>query len=270
MSKTTCGSLGLFAKQTVVAIAILAFFSTQAVAQSPGQERSVELINGTSITMVWIPSGEFEMGSPDNEPDRNHDEGPLRRVVIQNGFWMSKYEVTQEQWETVMGSNPAESYGVGSNFPVYYVSWDDAQRFLQRLSENFRLPTEAEWEYAARAGSDTRFYWSDDIDYSQLSNYAVCGAADSVSEVGTKRPNRWGLYDMSGNLWEWVEDDYFGSYSEGPTDGSAWIGQPRGQYRVVRGGSWRYNMRYCRSAFRSRDNPDNRYYTTGFRIVLDR
>ncbi len=261
--------LGSTVKQSVVTFAIFTLLCPGLLSQSPGEERSLELTDSMTIDMVWIPAGEFLMGSPDNEPDRNPDEGPVHRVGIPNGFWMSKYEVTQSQWQAVMGRNPAELYGVGPNHPVYYVSWDDVQAFLERVNEDFRLPTEAEWEYAARAGTGTRFYWSDDIDYSQLSSYAVCGAAAGVSEVGSKRPNRWGLYDMSGNLWEWVEDDYINSYSDAPNDGSALTGEPRGQYRVVRGGSWRYNLKYCRSAFRSRDNPNNRYYTTGFRVVMD-
>ena len=138
----------------------------------PGQERVFALTDDVDIVMVWIPAGEFNMGSPNNEQDRDNDEGPLHRVTFDQGFWMGKYEVTQGQWAGVMGNNPAHDQGVGANYPVYYVSWNDIQVFEERIADGFRLPSEAEWEYACRAGTNTRFYWGNDPNYREVVDYA--------------------------------------------------------------------------------------------------
>ncbi len=235
-------------------------------------EGDFELVDGVNITMVWIPVGEFEMGSPVDEVGRDNHEGPVHTVTIQTGFWMSKYEVTQGQWEAVIGTNPAHGHGVGPNHPVYYVSWNDIQGFLGQTNIGFRLPSEAEWEYAARAGRQTRFYWGDDSSYSEIDDYAVHSGDDPgrTAEVGTKQPNAWGLHDMSGNVWEWVEDDYHSSYSGAPNDGAAWTDDPRATYRVLRGGSWATVPApwLCRSAYRHWDTPLDRFFIYGFRVVL--
>lgn len=239
---------------------------------APGQERQVELVSGVSITMVWIPAGEFLMGSPQGEYHRADNEGPAHRVTIRNGFWIGKYEVTQGQWEGVMGFKPNPGLGVGNNHPVNAVSWDDIGEFLHRTDGGFRLPSEAEWEYAARAGTQTRFYWGNDPGYTELDEYAVAFQADSLrgtEEVGAKHPNSWGLFDMSGNAWEWVEDDYHWNYRGAPNDGSAWTENPRATYRVLRGGSWLNLPWVCRSALRFWNTPDFRYYNLGFRLVWD-
>ncbi|RJP33663.1 MAG: formylglycine-generating enzyme family protein [Candidatus Omnitrophota bacterium] len=220
--------------------------------------------------MVLIPAGTFTMGSPDNEQDRYLYEEPQHQVTISKPFYMGKYEVTQAQWEAVMGSNPSRSYGVGNNNPVYYVSWNDCQTFITKLNgmglETFSLPSEAEWEYACRAGTTTRFYWGDDPNDSQIGQYAWYDGNNSPSgtkEVGLKLPNNFGLYDMSGNVWEWC-GDWFGSYSSnaqtdptGPTGGS---------YRVVRGGDWFSFARGCRSAIRGGPSPGSVHDALGFRL----
>ncbi len=235
-------------------------------------EKSFELIDGVNIPMVWIPPGEFEMGSPLEETDRLDREGPVHTVTIGSGFWMSKYEVTQGQWEAVMGTNPAQDFGVGANHPVHTVDWYDIQDFLEQTTSDFRLPSEAEWEYAARAGTQTRFYWGDDPGYQEIGDYAVysLNAPGGAAEVGTKKPNAWGLYDMSGNVNEWVEDDYHDNYVGAPIDGSAWLDVPHTWYRVLRGASWFHEPWQCRSAYRSGDPPGmGGIPISGFRVVLD-
>ncbi len=167
------------------------------------------------LEMILIPSGTFMMGSPDNEKNRGDDEGPRHQVTITQDFYLGKYEVTQAQWEAIMGSNPSNDYGVGNNYPVYYVSWNDCQTFIGKMNELgqglFRLPSEAEWEYACRAGTETAFYWGEDSDYTMIHDYAWFNgnnSPDGVKEVGLKLPNDWGLFDMSGNVAEWCLDVY--------------------------------------------------------------
>ncbi len=240
---------------------------TVEIGVTPGTERTFPLGNsGESIVMCWIPSGSFDMGSPGNEQDRDGDEGPVHRVAFSEGFWMGKYEVTQVQWEAVLGNNPSSYDGV--NRPVERVSWTDIQGFESTLGDVFRLPSESEWEYACRAGSTTRFYWGDDPNYSSIVNYAVYSSNDpgGTDNVGTKQPNAWGLHDMSGNVYEWCEDWYHSDYTNAPADGSAWT-SPSGSNRVYRGGSWDYFAQYCRSAIRFLSVPSSRYYALGFRLV---
>ena len=236
----------------------------------PGEERDFNLTDDVTITMVWIPAGSFMMGRQDDEQDSDNDEDPRHEVNIGYGFWMGKYEVTQAQWEAVMDNNPAHDYGVGDNYPVYFVSWDDIQEFEAALDNSFRLPSEAEWEYACRAGTETRFYWGDDPDYDEIGDYAwyTSNSNSQTHDVGQKRPNAFGLYDMSGNVWEWCEDWYHNSYEGAPDDGSAW--DDDGSYRVLRGGSWLNNPWGCRSAARHRYLPGTRDRNNGFRLVLVR
>ena len=157
----------------------------------------------------------------------------------------------------------------GDNRPVEQVSWDDIHEdFLERIDDDFRLPSESEWEYACRAGTETRFYWGDDPGYNNIGDYAVYVSNDpsGTAVVGTKQPNAWGLYDMIGNVYEWCEDYYHDSYNGAPADGNAW--NDNGSSRVLRGGSWINDPRYCRSAYRVGNNPDNRGFYYGFRLLL--
>jgi formylglycine-generating enzyme required for sulfatase activity len=220
------------------------------------------------------------MGSPTNEAERNNDEGPQHQVTVPS-FFMGKYPLTQAQYQAIMGNNP--SYFKGNNRPVEAVSWDDAVRFCQKLSQrtgkNYRLPSEAEWEYACRAGTKTPFSFGDNIT-TDLVNYdgtypyksAPKGKyREQTTDVGTFPPtfppNPFGLYDMHGNVWEWCEDDWHENYIDAPTDGSAWNSQSGSNTKLLRGGSWHNFARFCRSAIRARYSRDYRYYNFGFRVV---
>jgi formylglycine-generating enzyme required for sulfatase activity len=214
--------------------------------------------------MVVIPAGRFLMGSPESEPGRSGDEGPQRWVDVPR-FAMGKFEVTQGQWQAVMGSNPSWFKACGANCPVETVSWNDAQEFVRRLSQRtgqtYRLPSEAEWEYAARAGTTTTYFWGDRFDGNQANN------SSRTVRVGSYLPNAFGLYDMQGNVWEWVQDVWHDSYAGSPIDGSAWMTGGDPTRRVLRGGSWNGAPRDLRSADRSGDSPGSRGSGAGFRIA---
>ncbi len=224
-----------------------------------------ELVNSIGMKLRLIQPGSFMMGSEDS------DEKPVHKVTLTKGFYMGVYEVTQEEWEKVMGSTP--SHFKGPKKPVDTVSWDDAQEFIRKLSEKekvtYRLPTEAEWEYACRAGTTTEFYWGDDVGVAEIGRYAWWAGNEDWREsgskpVGQKKPNVWGLYDMSGNVWEWCED-WYGNYSSASqTDPTGAAG---GSDRVVRGGGWGYYASGCRSAFRYRGSPSGLHSNGGFRLV---
>ncbi len=218
----------------------------------------------TGIEFVLIPSGGFKMGSNSG----NKDEKPIHDVNVPS-FLISKYEVTQAQWKQVMGSKPwfGKSYvKEGSEYAANYISWDDAKEFCQKTG--LRLPSEAEWEYACRAGTTTDYYWGD---RKNINDYAWWdGNADNIEEdyahkVGIKKPNAFGLHDMSGNVWEWCEDKYERSYDNAPTDGSAWTKE--GSNRVYRGGSWHNNAWDCRSAKRDGYTPGIPHKVLGLRLA---
>ncbi|MCX5771635.1 MAG: SUMF1/EgtB/PvdO family nonheme iron enzyme [Candidatus Hydrogenedentes bacterium] len=228
------------------------------------------------IRMVWIPPGEFMMSSPESEPERDGNERPLHRVAISRGFWLGKYEVTQAQWQAVMAGAPSKFKG--DTLPVECVSWDDCHEFIWRLNAKgeglFRLPTEAEWEYACRAGTTTPFAFGETISPEQA-NYNGDGTywngregvyRQQTTPVGSFRPNAWGLYDMHGNVCEWCQDWWHDTYQGAPEDGSAWE-SPAGERRVLRGGSWDDTLRNCRSAAREPDTPGSRHGALGFRVV---
>ena len=223
------------------------------------------------MTFVSIPSGDFMMGSPESEDGRWGDEGPRHSVSI-SSFEMMSTEVTQGMWEEVMGSNPSRFTG-DLNRPVENVSWNDCQDFIDKLndlypSHTYRLPSESEWEYACRAGTTTRFYWGDSDSGSVMGDYCwySSNSNSSTHPVGLKLPNDWGLYDMSGNVWEWCEDSWHGSYDGAPVDGSAWVSSGASS-RVLRGGGWNSSARDCRSANRTYDSADSRYNNLGFRLA---
>ncbi len=231
-----------------------------------GEERDFPM-GATTIRMCWIPAGNFQMGRTPGEQDSYIDEDPRHQVTFANGFWLGKTEITQAQWQAVMGNNPSYFRG-DDNLPVERVSWDDIQGFESALHDSFRLASESEWEYACRAGTTTRFYWGDDPNYSEIGSYAwhYGNSNNTTHPVGTKTANAWGLCDMSGNVWEWCEDWYHESYRGAPSDGSAWVAGG-GDWRVLRGGSWNDYLRDCRSAYRAGPDPRSRTSIYGFRVA---
>ena len=264
--------------------------------KSSSQILTETLPGNIKLEMVKIPAGSFTMGS-----DEYDDEKPKHQVKLQE-FYLGKYPVTQEQYESVMGNNPSNFQDNPKN-PVEQVSWEDAQEFCQKLNQltgkKYRLPTEAEWEYACRAGTQTRYYFGDD--QSLLKEYAWYGDNSGNSfldtikmwdadpnwenyykklmdnnckthPVGEKKLNNWGLYDMSGNVWEWCEDPWHDSYANKPknikNNGNTIWSSSDISFRVLRGGSWNNNSRNCRSANRNRNNADVRNNNIGFRLAV--
>ncbi|MFC1693696.1 formylglycine-generating enzyme family protein [Candidatus Latescibacterota bacterium] len=242
------------------------------------------------ITFVTIPAGTFRMGDIQNY-NQYSQEKPVHDVTI-SSFDMSIYEITQDQYQSVMGSNPS-SFKFGDNYPVEEVSWYDAVKYCNRLSDaagldccyeentwecdfsknGFRLPTEAEWEYACRAGTETKFYTGNNLSSDgrtstdlEEAGWYRSNSGSKTHTVGQKKPNAWGLYDMHGNVWEWSNDWYGESYySSSPSSNPA--GLSSDSYRVIRGGSWYYYARYCRSADRNGSGPEGTYSGLGFRVV---
>jgi formylglycine-generating enzyme required for sulfatase activity len=214
------------------------------------------------------------MGSPDNEPGRDNDE-KQHLVTLSKGFYMQTCETTQEQWKRIMNSNPSYFKDCGGDCPVESVSWQDVQAFIKQLNQKegkqYSLPTEAQWEYAARAGSSTAFANGKitDTGCSDKNMDAMgwyCGnAVGKTYPVGRKQKNDWGLYDMHGNVWEWCSD-WHGSYPDGSVTDPA--GLPDGSIRTIRGGSWINGAWFCRSAYRFRYGPGGRSGGLGFRLVL--
>lgn len=213
--------------------------------------------------MVEIPGGEFVMGAPEDEEGSDDSERPQHQVTIAP-FLMSQFLVTQLQWETIMGTNPF--HFKGENRPVEQVSWYKAIDFCQKLSQkigmDYRLPSEAEWEYACRAGTTTPYHFGETIT-PELANFR----SRETSDVGSYSPNAFGLYDMHGNVFEWCQDHRHGNYEGAPRDGSAWIESGDDSLRIIRGGSWLYDPRNCRSAYRYYYAPADRGGIIGFRVV---
>ncbi|WP_414552715.1 caspase, EACC1-associated type [Anabaena sp. CCY 0017] len=247
-----------------------------------------DLGNGVVIDMVKIPGGTFLMGSPENELKRYEDEGPQHSVTIQD-FFMGKFTVTQAQWAAVadfdkveIDLDPDPSKFKGANRPVECVSWDDAVEFCARLSQKtgktYRLPSEAEWEYACRAGTTTPFYFGETIT-TDLANYHGNYTYNSspkgeyrqqTTDVGKFPANPFGLYDMCGNIWEWCQDEWHENYNNAPADGSAWLSGNDNQTHLLRGGSWDCNPKNCLSASRGsncRAERDDDNDNVGFRLV---
>lgn len=235
---------------------------------------SEDLGDGIKLDLVQIPKGTFQMGSHEYD-----DEKPPHQVSIA-GFFMGKYVVTQAQYQALMGANP--SHFKGENLPVVNVSWEDAVEFCHRLSERsgrtYRLPSEAEWEYACRAGTTTPFHFGDVISpefvhyngTSPFGSTAIGPYAKKTAPVGyLKVANEFGLFDMHGNVFEWCQDTFHENYNGAPDDGRAWLGQTGtlNLYRMLRGGAWRSEARSCRSSYRLRFPPDNRHDFVGFRVV---
>ncbi|QEI41207.1 Serine/threonine-protein kinase B [Dolichospermum sp. UHCC 0315A] len=233
-----------------------------------------DLGNGVLLEMVEIPGGTFMMGSPASEAGRQNDESPQHQVTVPS-FYMGKYELTQAQYQAIMGNNPAGFKG--NNRPVENVRWGDAVAFCEKLSQRtgkkYRLPSEAEWEYACRAGTTTPFYFGESVTPDLVNydgNYTYVSAPkgqyrQQTTDVGTFPPNVFGLYDMHGNVWEWCEDDSQENYINAPINGSALIN--RSNIKTLRGGSWYNDPEDCRSAYRGYYNLVNNYGNIGFRVV---
>ncbi len=261
--------------------------------------------NVVATNLVWISPGTFTMGSPVTEAERYPWEGPQTRVTITQGFWMGKFEVTQAEYASVMGTNPSyyngdrsgppsydRDYGTDLSRPVEEVSWNDAVAYCAALTSQeqnagrllagyvYRLPTEAEWEYACRAGTRTAFHYGPSLrsgmanfygyveyDASFGSTYNPSGIyLGQTTSVGSYAPNAWGVYDMHGNVWEWCHDWWSSRLPGGSVSDPQ--GSATGSNRVFRGGSWHHNARHCRSALRYVSNPDDGYDSIGFRVVL--
>lgn len=214
--------------------------------------------------LVELPAGNFDMGSNNGEAN----EMPVHRVSVK-AFAIGKTEVTQAQWQALMGTNPSNFSTCGDTCPVEQVSWDDVQKFIQKLNaktgKEYRLPTEAEWEYACRAGSQQEYCGGDNPDSVSWNSSNTGAFFNTPFPVAKKKANAFGLYDMSGNVWEWVEDTYHESYAGAPTDGSAWLGDSSS--RVLRGGSWGKIPKFSGAAVRNRFVANYRDFSFGFRLA---
>jgi formylglycine-generating enzyme required for sulfatase activity len=255
-----------------------------------------EAVEAPSLTMLWIPPGRFWMGSPEDEPERRSDEGPQHLVQLQ-GFFLAQTPITQAQWRQVADwkpnkgerawskkLNPNPSHFKGDQRPVEQVSWEDAMEFchrlIQRTGRNYTLPSEAQWEYACRAGTTTQFHFGSTIstklaNYNGKKEYGDGAKGDfplQTTDVASFPANPWGLHDMHGNVWEWCADQWHGNYEGAPEDGSAWIDEEAKENensmngRLLRGGSWGDGPRDCRSAFRIGVHPGFRDLGIGFRV----
>jgi formylglycine-generating enzyme required for sulfatase activity len=237
----------------------------------PATPLTLDLGRNVKMNLVEIPAGKFVMGCPKNEKDRLPADFDEHEVTITKSFYLGVYPVTQEQYAAIMGANPSKFKG--ATHPVEQVSWTEAQAFCKKASgrtrRKFRLPTEAEWEYACRAGTQTAYSFGDD--WRGLGDHAWYGdnSGQTTHPVGEKKPNEFGLYDMHGNVWQWCSD-----WNSKSHDGKA-EKDPRGpksgksENRVARGGSWLGDVRMCRSAFRTSSAPDMRLSYFGFRVVVE-
>ena len=229
-----------------------------------GYSNGILKVNGIEYPMVYISGGSFMMGSDDSEAIS--DEKPVHRVTLSN-YRIGKYEVTQELWEAVMGNNPSSFKG--SRRPVESVSWDDCQTFIRKLNsltgQTFKLPTEAQWEFAARGGNSSNGYKYSGSDYIDSVAWYDGNSGNSTHIVGTKSPNELGVYDMSGNVYEWCSD-WYGSYGSGSVTNPS--GPSSGSYRVNRGGCWSHYARYCRVSDRNIYSPDGCSNILGLRLCL--
>lgn len=286
--------LGLNKKKFFILLSsVYLLLSVQSVlhAQSTGEVKTVYIKDGESFDFVFVPAGSFLMGSELSDADRNASEWISHKVDITKGFWLQKSEVTQDQWQSVMNSNPSyfknrsdmgdeespldnpgdtQKYHSGrGGCPVERVSWFDCEKFIAALNSKevgiFRLPTEAEWEYACRAGSKTSYYWGDGIKGDYL--WHMDNAYNKPQAVCRKLPNEWGLFDMSGNMAEWCSD-----WNEKTSDRSGMqitdpAGPAEGEYKIVKDGSWAVRAQHCRSASRSMQKPDAKDMCTGLRLI---
>ncbi len=236
--------------------------------------KTISINDSLYLQFQYIPAGSFLMGSPEDESGRDRDEGPVHYVILSQPFYLCAHEVTQALWVFVMHENPATFRSLPENeqLPVETVSWNACQVFIHRLGDiaegQFRLPTEAEWEYACRAGTTSRFYWPEDEGEWVIHRFAWVNSRSFAMPhpVGEKMPNAWGLYDMSGNVWEWCSD-WYAPYSEQSQVDPA--GPYKGKNKVFRGGSWYDLPNSNRSANRHRHGRDKGYPAIGLRLVWE-
>ena len=267
----------IFLAVALAALAVAAAPPASAPATQPGSEMTLKLGNGKSMKLVLIPAGSFMMGSPADEKDRSDSEGPQHRVTISKPFFMGVTAVTQGQWSAVMGSRPWEGKFSQNNEenPASSLAWIEASQFCNKLSartgKRVRLPTEAQWEYACRAGTQTRFYYGDDPDAASLADFAWYDKntfnVDQAypHSVGQKKPNAWGLYDMHGNVNQWCSD-WLGPYPARPVIDPT--GPATGTMRVLRGGSFVIGAKLCRAAWRNRNIINRHVIDNGCRVIV--
>ncbi|MGD1950128.1 MAG: formylglycine-generating enzyme family protein [Leptolyngbyaceae cyanobacterium] len=236
------------------------------------------------LRMVQIPAGEFLMGSPPTEPQREEQEDPQRLIQVPS-FYMGAFTITQSQYERIVGNNPSyftdEQGENGGNFPVEQITWQDADAFCQQLSEltgrKYRLPSEAEWEYACRAGTTTPFCFGETLTTEIANFFADFSFTENFEEnyrnapvaADSFWPNAFGLYNMHGNVHEWCSDDYHDSYAGAPSDAKQWISGKSNDSKVMRGGSWFNDIPLCRSAARDKNSQIGRSNSFGFRVVCE-
>lgn len=252
--------------------------SLQTVEEAQLESKQVEepkletYTNSIGMEFIQIPAGEFLMGCSEENTNCSDSTKPVHKVKITKPFYMGKYEVTQKQWLKVMGKNPSKFKGC-EDCPVEQVSWEDVKKFIKKLNvisasanekKKYRLPTEAEWEYAARAESTTIYYWGNEMDRGYAWSFEN---SESTHPVGQMKPNSFGLYDMMGNVWEWCEDWYEQNYyKNSPTSNP--LGPTSGKYRVIRGGAWAYGYKVLHSSYHFIAYPSERDYSIGFRLIL--
>jgi sulfatase modifying factor 1 len=227
------------------------------------------LLPDLSFRMIFVEGGEFLMGSPDDDPDAFSYEKP-RHLVKVPSFYLGEFPLTQDIWEAVMGDNPSRFKDPRQ--PVEMLSWEEAQQFIQKINKmakggSYRLPAEAEWEYAARGGKYSEGYNYAGSDKLKEVGWYDENSGNKTQKVGLLRENELGLFDMSGNVWEWCEDQWHDNYKGAPDDGSAWLGLEKWALRVLRGGSWFYGAGGCRAAYRRRSGPAIRLNSAGFRLA---
>ena len=263
----TASITGTLASNAVASSNTSGYSSSSSSMASGSNAISIPVKDGISIDMVKVEAGTFMMGATSEMKDPYSDKKPVHQVTLTNDYYMGKYEVTQALWQAVMGSNPSNFKG--DNLPVETVNWNDCQEFISKLNSltgrKFRLPTEAEWEYAARGGKKSRGYqYSGSRKISDVAWYEG-NSRSKTHPVGRKQANELGIYDMSGNVWEWCSD-WYGSYSSSSQTNP--MGSDSGAKRVRRGGSWCYIARICRSSYRYGDAPDCRGLYLGLRLAL--
>jgi eukaryotic-like serine/threonine-protein kinase len=270
----------LFVLSTLISLLIGASPATEPSVQ-PAKTLTLNLGKDQKLELVLIPAGTFTMGSPDSESDRDDSEGPQHEVKIAHPFYMGKFTITEAQYQTVTGWNQSQ-FKDSDKQPEECVSWTDAQKFCEEVSKRtgkkVRLPTEAEWEYADRAGTKTVFWVGDDLSSKQANfngrepygKAAKGPRIDKTTPVASYEPNAFGVYDTIGNVGQWCQDTYHDSYSGAPTDGSAWETSGDPEIRVYRGGAYDSSAASCRSAMRfAAERQKNRNSRIGFRVVVD-